>query len=162
MKTLLVCASALAAIGLASTAVAQPGGVKIGTLSCHERASVGYVVGATIPVRCLYSGVSGSSRYDGHISKIGVDIGYQGSGRLVWAVFAPTDRLGPGALNGHYGGVSASAAVGLGVGANALLGGSNRTIALQPISVEGTTGLDVSAGLAGLTLHAVPGSYEPA
>jgi hypothetical protein len=68
-------------------------------------------------------------------------------------VFAPTNRVGPGDLAGTYGGVAASATVGVGLGANALVGGSNNTIALQPVSLQGQTGLSVAAGIAGLELR---------
>jgi hypothetical protein len=136
--------------------------VKVGTLTCHEHSGWGYVLGSSRRVRCVYSGFSGKVRYDGRISKFGVDIGYQHSGDILWTVVAPTDRMDPHALNGHYGGVTASAAAGLGVGANALIGGSGHTIALQPVSVEGTTGVDVAAGIGELSLHAVPGTFQPA
>lgn len=167
MKTILALASAaalVAAVGWTASASAEDHspGVKVGMLSCHERPGWGYVLGSSRRVRCVYSGVNGMARYDGRISKFGLDVGYQHAGDLLWTVIAPTDRLGPGGLNGHYGGVTAGAAVGLGVGANALVGGSGRTIALQPVSIEGTTGLDVSAGIGELSLHGVPGSYRPA
>jgi hypothetical protein len=68
-------------------------------------------------------------------------------------VFNPSDHLGPGALQGHYGGVTASATVGVGVGANALIGGSHRTITLQPLSIEGNTGVNVAAGIGTLDLR---------
>ena len=38
----------------------------------------------------------------------------------------------------------ASATVGVGLGANVLVGGSGNSIALQPVSIEGTTGLNVA------------------
>ena len=63
----------------------------------------------------------------------------------------------PGALAGSYGGATASAAAGVGVGANVLVGGSGNTISLQPISIEGMTGLNIAAGVAALTLTFQPG-----
>ena len=72
---------------------------------------------------------------------------------LVWAVFAPTANIGPGALAGNYVGATASATVGAGVGANLLVGGSNRTITLQPLSIEGNTGLNAAAGIGAMTLR---------
>ena len=59
-----------------------------------------------------------------------------------------------GSLNGGYGGVSAEATVGLGVGANALVGGSNKSIILQPLSVTAQQGLNIAAGVASLQLRA--------
>ena len=72
-----------------------------------------------------------------------------------WAVLASTSRIGAGALAGEYGGVSAGAAVGVGVSANGLLGGFNNAIALQPVSVEGETGLNVVATVTGLELDSI-------
>jgi hypothetical protein len=151
MKKLWLAASVIAALGCASTASAQQ--VRVGTLSCHEASGWGFIFGSSRQVRCVYSSQDHQERYTGDIDKFGVDIGYQQSAVIVWAVFAPTDRVGPGALAGHYGGVTANATVGVGVGANALVGGSNSTISLQPISIEGATGLNVAAGIGALTLH---------
>lgn len=164
MKQFFIGASMFAMLSLGSSAFAQdePGGIKIGTLSCHEQSGWGFLFGSSRKVRCLYTGVNGSGRYDGRISKFGVDVGYQGPSDLVWAVFAPTDRLGPGALDGQYAGLTAGAAAGVGLGANALVGGSDRSMVLQPLSVEATTGLEADAGVGTLTLDNVPGSYEPA
>ena len=85
-------------------------------------------------------------------SKFGADIGYLQSGVILWAVLAPTTNLGQGALAGHYGGATASAAVGVGAGANVLVGGFNSSIALQPVSIEGQNGLNVAAGVASMNL----------
>ena len=90
--------------------------------------------------------------YDGTISKIGVDIGYTKGGVIIWNVIAPSTDVKPGALEGGYGGATGSATVGVGLGANVLLGGSNKSIALQPVSIEGNTGLNVAAGIGGLNL----------
>jgi hypothetical protein len=95
--------------------------------------------------------------YEGSISKFGVDIGYQQSGVLLWEVVAPTDHYGTGSLAGHYGGVTAGATIGVGLDANALIGGSATGIDLQPLSIQGNTGLNVAAGIAELTLHARSG-----
>ena len=73
---------------------------------------------------------------------------------MVWAVYAPTNRQ-RGALSGTYAGAAAEASVIAGLGANALIGGSNRTIALQPFSVQGQVGLNIAAGVAGLDLNYV-------
>ena len=71
---------------------------------------------------------------------------------IVWAVFAGTNRY-VGMLSGTYAGAQAEATVGAGVGANALIGGSNHSVALQPLSVQGQTGLNVAAGVASLSLY---------
>jgi hypothetical protein len=152
-------AALLAGAILSSSAHAAdgPARVKVGTLSCHEQSGWGFVFGSSHAVRCTYASGRQVQRYDGNIDKFGVDVGYQQSGVLLWSVVAPTDHLGPGALQGHYGGVTAGAAVGVGLDANALVGGSTHTIALQPLSIEGTTGLNVAAGIGALNLH-----YHPA
>ena len=92
--------------------------------------------------------------YTGTISKLGVDIGVTGGGIMVWLVFAPTNRP-VGGLSGNYVGGSAEASVVAGLGANALVGGSNRSVALQPLSVSGQVGLNIAAGVAGLDLRYV-------
>ena len=90
--------------------------------------------------------------YTGSITKFGLDLGATAGGEMVWAVYAPTNRRF-GALAGHYGGATAEATVGAGVGANVLVGGSNRTVTLQPVSVQGQAGLNVAAGVAGIDLQ---------
>ncbi len=156
MKKLLVCAALLGSLALPLQASAQSGGsdrIQLGTLSCHERAGWGFVFGASSAVHCTFTSGDRVEYYDGSISKFGLDVGYQKSGVLLWAVVAPTDHYGPDALAGHYGGLTAGAAVGFGLDANALIGGSTSSIALQPLSIEGTTGLNIAAGVADLTLH---------
>jgi hypothetical protein len=145
---------AAGALAFAAAAPANADGVRAGVLTCNVASGWGFVFGSNREVRCDFSRNNGiEEHYTGHIDKFGVDIGYQHGGVLVWGVFAPTDHIGPGALSGHYGGVSASAAIAVGAGANLLVGGSDRTISLQPLSIEGMTGLNVAAGIGELTLH---------
>ena len=75
---------------------------------------------------------------------------------LIWGVFAPSASLAPGGLSGNYLGATRSATVGIGAGANVLVGGSDRTISLQPLSIEGNTGLNVAAGIGAISLR-----YQP-
>ena len=158
MNKLLMCAAVIGGLGLGMPAQAQDhASVKIGTLSCHESSGWGFIFGSSHAVRCTFANGKRAEHYEGSISKFGVDVGYQQSGVLIWAVLAPTDDPGPGALDGHYGGATAGAAVGVGVGANALVGGSTKSIVLQPLSIEGTTGLNVAAGIGELTLHSHSG-----
>jgi hypothetical protein len=157
-RTLLAGAALAAAVAMAGSASAD--GVKIGTLSCHEAGGWGFIFGSSRSVHCTYSGDNHVERYNGDISKFGVDVGYQGSAVLIWDVVAPNTGMERGALAGHYGGVQASAAVGVGAGANALVGGFNRSFTLQPVSIQGETGLNVAAGVGELTLHYVHGSSE--
>jgi hypothetical protein len=141
-----------AAWGLSAPAAAQ-GGVAVGTLTCNVASGWGFVFGSSRALNCTYHSVDGrNDHYVGNISKFGVDIGYQQGGVLIWGVFAPASNIGPGALNGAYAGGTASATVGVGIGANALVGGLNNSIALQPLSIEGNQGLNVAAGIAAMTL----------
>lgn len=149
-------------LGVAATALAigaaqaQPAGVKVGTLTCDVAAGAGFVFGSTKDLTCTYQPTPARvERYAGTISKWGVDIGYTGKGKLVWAVLAPTSDVRPGALEGEYAGAAAQAAVGVGLGANALVGGFDKSIALQPLSVQGTTGLNVAAGIGSISLKQV-------
>ena len=140
-------------------ALAAPAGaegiqrVKAGTLSCDISAGIGLIIGSQKQVTCMFTPADPGPReiYVGTISKFGLDIGATAGGQMVWAVYAPTTRRF-GALAGNYGGASAEATVGLGAGVNVLVGGSDRTVALQPISLEGQVGLNLAAGVTGLDL----------
>ena len=137
------------------TAHAQAGKytVKTGYLTCHVASGWGFVFGSSRELNCSYSGNSGRVEYyGGSVSKFGADIGYLTSAVILWAVAAPTKELKPGALEGHYGGATASLSLGVGAGANVLVGGFNQSIALQPVSVEGQNGLNVAAGVAAMAL----------
>lgn len=145
--------AALAASAMPSGLVAQSR-VKLGVLECRGGPSVGLIVGSSTQLSCVYTGDDRfQDRYIAIVQKIGLDIGITDSTAIAWTVFAPTNRIGAGDLSGNYGGVSGSAAVGVGVGANALIGGSNNSVALQPLSLQGQIGLSVQAGLQGLELR---------
>ncbi len=163
VKKLFLSAASLAALVTAGTASAAPHGVKVGMLTCHVHSGWGYVVGSSKSMDCVYHPKTrGEDRYTGNISKLGVDIGYTSGGMLVWDVIAPTSDMRPGAIEGDYGGVTASATVGAGIGANALIGGFDKSIALQPVSVEGNTGLNISGGIGEMSLKSVSGSHRQA
>lgn len=157
MKLILALAT-VASLGFAASAQADTGGVNAGVLTCNVSSGWGFVFGSSKDLNCTYDSASGhSEKYSGTINKYGVDVGYQQGGVMVWAVVAPAADLAPGALAGGYGGLTAGGSVGVGANANALVGGSNNTFSLQPISIEGTTGLNVAAGLASINLTYVPG-----
>jgi len=146
-------AVSVGAMALSGPAAAAPHGVKVGILTCHVHSGWGYVVGSSKSMDCSYKPRDrGPDYYKGNISKLGVDIGYTAGGTLVWDVIAPTSDMRSGALEGDYGGATASATIGAGVGANVLVGGFDKSIALQPVSVEGNTGLDISGGIGAMTL----------
>ena len=139
---------------------AQPGaadaksksGVNVGSLTCKVAGGMGFIFGSTKALDCLFARTDGiAEQYSGTVNKYGVDIGFTKESHIVWLVFAP-GQIASGALAGGYAGVTAAVAAGLGVGANVLLGGSNKQITLQPLSVEGGIGLNVAAGVAEVTL----------
>jgi hypothetical protein len=128
--------------------------VQVGVLECRGGASMGFIVGSVTNLGCVLRAAGmPEDRYVAVIQKVGLDIGITEETALAWNVFAPVARLGPGDLAGRYAGVDASASVGLGIGGNALVGGSNKSIALQPLSVQGQVGLSVAAGLESLELR---------
>ena len=147
------------AAGLSGQAAwSQASGVKAGSLTCNVDNGWGFVFGSSRNLDCTYSDSNGTvERYTGHIDKFGVDIGYHAGGVLAWAVLAPTSNVAKGAMAGSYGGVTGGAAVGVGASANLLVGGSSKTISLQPVSIEGMAGLNVAAGIADITLVKAPG-----
>jgi hypothetical protein len=159
-KTFAISAFAVAAaFSMAVTAPAAKAedSVKVGVLNCQVDGGTGFVFGSTKKLRCVYSpsGVKRGDRYTGQINKYGVDLGVTGNAVMTWAVFAPTSKVGRGALAGEYVGPAANASVGIGAGANVLIGGSNKTVSLQPLSLQGQTGLNAAVTIASLQLHAV-------
>jgi Protein of unknown function (DUF992) len=138
---------------VAASAAAQER-TQAGELTCDISGGIGLVLGSQRTLNCTFmpSTPGPVEHYTGTLTKIGVDIGITSGGAMIWLVYAPTSRP-TGALAGSYGGASAEASVGAGVGANVLVGGSNRTVELQPVSVQGQTGLNVAAGVAGIDLR---------
>ena len=141
------------ALFLTDTAKAGEPAVKAGIMRCDVAGGVSFIFGSTKKLSCIYSpgGNYPSERYVGEIQKYGMDIGYTESGVIIWAVIAPTAHVVPGALRGTYVGASAVAVAGAGLGANALFGGGG-SIALQPLSFSGSTGINIAAGLSQVEL----------
>jgi Protein of unknown function (DUF992) len=144
-------------------AAAQQGQLlQIGTLFCDVSAGIGMIIASQKSVQCTFAPAQltppapppPAELYIGSIKKVGIDIGATSAGQMIWAVYAPTTTLAPGALAGVYAGATAEATVAVGLGANVLVGGSSSTIALQPLSITGQTGLNVAAGIASLELRA--------
>ena len=148
---LVITAAALIACVLPAVAREK---VKVGNLRCEVSGGLGLIVASSKEMECVFRSANGfSERYYGKIQKFGLDIGATTQGVLSWDVFAPTAGRRRGALAGDYAGVGASATAGAGVGANALVGGSDRTFTLQPLSIQTQGGLDLSAGVASLSLR---------
>jgi hypothetical protein len=128
--------------------------VRVGVLECRGGASIGFVVGSVTNLGCvLHADGLPEDRYIATIRKVGVDLGITQESALAWGVYAPVARLGPGDLSGNYAGAQGSASLGIGVGGNVLIGGSDNSIALQPLSVQGQVGINVAAGLESLELR---------
>jgi hypothetical protein len=131
-------------------------GVNVGSLTCNVAGGVGFVFGSSKSLSCLFNRTDGiAERYTGTIKKFGIDIGFTKDSQIVWLVFAP-GSIAPGSLTGAYAGATAGASVGVGASANVLVGGSNKQITLQPVSVEGSVGLNVAAGIGEVELTYVP------
>jgi hypothetical protein len=115
---------------------------------------VGLVLGSRQDMRCVFVVVNGRQYiYRGLIRRLGLDIGITRGGTLLWRVFARNSQIGRGTLRGNYVGASGNVALGVGLGAKLLIGGSRRSIVLQPLSVEGLIGINLALGVANLTLR---------
>ena len=143
--------------GLVASAAPAIGQAKItaGTLTCRGGAGVGLVLGSQKTYGCRFVSASGklSEKYEASVNRIGLDLGVTQDATIVWTVLASSDKLDDRALEGNYVGASADVAIGVGGGAKVLVGGSNNSIVLQPVSVEGQTGLNLAIGVAELTLR---------
>jgi hypothetical protein len=157
-KRISLAASAVA-LALTASAIGAPANaasVKVGVLNCDVSRGWGFIIGSSKELRCTFSPAQGEiEHYVGTVSKFGVDIGYTRGGVIIWDVLAPTLSSKEGALQGGYAGATASASVGVGGGAHVLVGGFHRSIALQPISITGESGLNVAAGIGAISLKHV-------
>ena len=156
-----LCFGAAANAQQPAPASARPGaapagskGVNVGSLSCNVAGGIGFVFGSSKALNCIFTRTDGlGEHYEGEIKRFGIDIGYTKDAQIVWLVFAP-GNISSGSLAGSYGGVAVQGTVGVGAGANILVGGSNKQISLQPVSVEGSGGANVAGGVAEISLKA--------
>jgi hypothetical protein len=142
------------ALLLASVAPAAAQRVRTGLLDCDVSGGFGFIIGSQKSVSCVFTPDQQVQPefYVGTISKFGLDIGATAGSRMVWGVFMESVAF-RGAVAGDYIGATGEATVALGLGANVLVGGSNRGIALQPLSVTGQAGLNLAVGVAQLSLR---------
>jgi len=155
LSTLSIAIASLVASFASANALPQPQ-LRAGILQCQGGQNVGFVVGSTTSLECVFQSEGRRPEpYVATVHRFGLDLGITDQTRLSWAVNAPTRRVGPGNLAGNYGGVGANASVGVGGGGNFLVGGPQNSYALQPISVQGQTGLNVAAGVADIELEPV-------
>ena len=152
MKRLI--AASLFAVALTAAPALAKDGVKVGVLECDVSAGIGLILGSSKSVDCVFKRDGRDERYSGKLGKLGVDIGATGEAAMAWVVFAP-GKVNRGALEGSYNGAGAEATVVAGLGANVMVGGFEKSINLQPLSIKGQTGLNVAAGLTSLTLEHV-------
>jgi Protein of unknown function (DUF992) len=134
---------------------------QIGVLECNVSPGVGFVVTSRQALSCRFSRSYGPPEYYvGTISKFGLALGATGPGKLFWEVFSATREPGRFALAGEFTGATAEVTLGAGLGANALVGGNAHSIALQPLSVNAQTGVNIAAGVGALNLVPAYGYYS--
>lgn len=153
--TLALALSGTALVAANALAEDKGAGVKIGTLTCAVQEQTNFVVGSKATLMCTYDPANGgkAAYYSGAVSDFGLDIGTTSDATLVWGVVAPSADMDAGALEGKYGGVTAGASLGAGLKANALIGGFDKSIALNPVSLESQTGTNITLGVSQLTLR---------
>jgi hypothetical protein len=138
---------------IACAPAARADQLSAGMLTCHAASGFGWIIGSSRTIDCQYVPWDGrTERYSGTISKIGIDIGYLAPLGMVWAVIAPSGASSTGILAGNYFGATVQAAALVGGGVNVLTGGFQRSVTLQPVSIEGDAGLYIGAGIAAMNL----------
>jgi hypothetical protein len=155
-KTAKILSAATVAAGMMAAATATPAAAatKVGVLQCDVAGGVGFIIGSQKSMTCVFTpDVGPVEQYTGAVTKFGLDIGVTAKTVVVWAVLVTGPRYQPRSLVGNYGGVSAEASVVVGAGANALIGGNNNSIVLQPLSVQGQAGVNLAVGVTNFQLN---------
>ena len=149
--------TASAILALPAAAQDKAPGVQVGKLTCAVEGETNFIVGSTTKLGCNYKPVGGGpvEYYSGMVKEYGLDIGKTDDATLIWGVLAPSADMEPGALAGEYAGVTAGASLGAGLKANALVGGLDKSIALNPFSVESQTGTNLTIGVSRLSLQPI-------
>ncbi len=155
IRTLGLALCAAAGLAVSAGAASAQGKLQVGTLTCKGGGGVGLVVASQKTFHCRYTadGSGHAANFTATMTRIGVDIGVTGDTTIVWGVLASGNTLSPSAIAGDYAGASAEASVAVGGGANVLVGGSNKGISLQPLSIQGQEGVNLAVGVASLNLH---------
>ena len=145
-----------AMLSVPATAQAPQSWAQVGGLSCRVDPNIGFIIVGHQPMDCSFTpnDQSPPQFYDGAINTLGLDLGVSAGSVLGWAVFAPTVGVPQGALAGEYVGVTGDVGLGIGAGANLLMGGSARTFALQPLSLQGSIAVNIVLGVSSLKLRA--------
>jgi hypothetical protein len=140
----------------AAPANAQGSSASQGMLTCRTSPSIGLIVGSTQRLACQFKANAGwTQNYVGRMNRVGLDIGITAGGVMAWAVLGSSSAMRPGVLTGRFVGASGDISVGVGAGANILIGGTARSVSLQPLSLEGQVGVNLALGVAALTLTPV-------
>lgn len=151
IKSFAMGAAAAAVLALATPASAD--NLQVGVLQCDVSKGTSLFVEQKQSMRCVFKRTDGTTEsYGGRIKEYGLSLGNPGPAHLVWGVFAPAKGMPAGALAGGYGGVTAGASLGVGMGANVLVGGLKRSFTLQPISMDGMQGTNLALGVASVSL----------
>ena len=129
--------------------------VELGTLECSSPGNIGLILGSKKSYTCRFVSIDGkhSEPYAATVLRIGLDVGITGKTEMVWSVLSTGKALRPGMLTGAYVGAAADVSVGVGAGAKLLVGGSRRSITLQPLSVQAQTGVNLAVGVAEMTIR---------
>lgn len=153
-KLSMLAATATFAVLTAAPAMAQSQ-FEAGTLTCKGRGGVGLILGSKKSYTCRFSPAAGgpSERYGATVTRVGIDVGVTGPTTMVWTVLTAGPRIVPGMLRGGYVGAAADASIGIGAGAKVLVGGSKRSVTLQPLSVQGQGGVNLAVGVAGMSIY---------
>ena len=146
--------SGVVALFTVATAEGQTAKVRAGTLTCKGKGSVGLIIGSKERLNCTYApaGNRPSRQFTGTVTRFGLDIGIKGKSVIVWTVLGSTTALPSESLGGTFVGAAADASLGLGGGAKVLVGGNNKSVVLQPLSVQAQTGVNLAVGISGLKL----------
>lgn len=151
------CVAALSA--LSATAANAQSGAPAGRLSCHVGSKLSLIVTSQTPMECRFTPRRGPvQRYTGIVRNFGLDVGAFKRSSMAWRVFGPYARAPLGALAGTYVGASASASAGAGGAMNMLIGGVEKDVMLQPLSLQTLRGFNVAVGVTGLELTLAPSS----
>lgn len=155
MRSYVLAAVAALSLSVAASSAQAQGRIRAGGLACNLSPTVGLIIGSRQRIDCTFTPSRGGRRehYSGTVGRLGLDLGVTAGGRMIWGVFARTSKLPPRTLAGTYVGASGDASLGLGGGANVLVGGSNRSISLQPLSLQGQVGVNLALGVARMTLN---------
>ena len=152
----------LAALVMAYTplATAEEGAKgQIGIITCDyiPGSKVNLLIHSSASFNCVFEHGGQKDYYDGEAGiGLGLDLQWTERSTMAYSVMASTgtDMDWSTALTGTYTGGKASAALGVGLGAAVLIGGSNDSVGLVPLAIEGSTGIGATAGIGYLSLKA--------